>query len=243
MKGVIWGIASEAHIADLSHLITPQNIPEAALVLSRAVPYFPDETIHVVVVDPGVGTSRRPMAAQIGRQFYVGPDNGTITLWLESAESQGLACKFIHLEYQQYWLSIVSTVFHGRDIFAPVAGYLAAGLPLESLGSSIDDPVRLSLPRPERAAHGWRGQIIHIDHFGNLASNILREHLEQSRHVTVRLRGVNIEDLMLTFGDRPPGELIALFGSSGNLIVAEVNGSAARRLDARVGDGIDVFIE
>src|SRR5512138_1996987 len=104
MKGVIWGIAPEAQIADLSHLITPQNIREAALILLRSAPYFPENSIHVVVVDPGVGTSRRPMAAKIGTQYYVGPDNGTITLLLERAEKEGWETEFVHLTKPEYWL-------------------------------------------------------------------------------------------------------------------------------------------
>jgi S-adenosylmethionine hydrolase len=244
MKGVILGIAPQVRIVDLSHLIPPQNIREAALILKRSAPYFPAETIHVVVVDPGVGTDRRPIAAQLGVQRFVGPDNGVITLLLEDAERQGWSTAFVHLDRPQFWLPEVSHVFHGRDIFAPVAAHLANGKSLATLGTTIHDPLRLTLPQPVRTVTGWRGEIIHIDHFGNLASNILGEHLAEwlgaPQKISVRLGGVQIRGLVKTFGERAPGELVALFGSTGNLIVSTVNGSAAQTLGAKVGDIFEV---
>lgn len=241
LKGVIWSIAPQAQIADLSHLISPQNIAEAALILSRQAPFFPPGTIHVVVVDPGVGTERRPMAARIGPYFYVGPDNGILTLLLDRAGSEGWALEFVHLDRPQYWLPEVSNVFHGRDIFSPAAGHLAAGVPLSDLGTPIQDPVRLQLPQPERTTHGLRGQVIHIDHFGNLSTNIRREHLgEPPTVLVVRLRGAEVHGMVRTFGDRPFGELVALYGSSGNLILSVVNGSAAEHLRAEIGDEVEV---
>lgn len=246
MKGVIWGIAPSVQISDLSHMVQPQNIREAALILARSAPYFPSGSVHVVVVDPGVGTARRPMAAKIGHQYYVGPDNGTITLLLERAESEGLDCQFIHLDQPRFWLDKVSYVFHGRDIFAPVAGHLARGVSLAELGTRFLDPVRLTLPRPEQTVNGWRGEIIHIDHFGNLASNIRVENLAsaltQMDKITVSLAGERIHGMVNTFGERQPGDLVALLGSTGNLIVSVVNGSAAERLGVKVGETISVEI-
>lgn len=243
MKGVILGIAPQAQIVDLSHLISPQNIAEAALILLRSAPYFPDGTIHVVVVDPGVGTTRRPLAAQVGNQYYVGPDNGSITLWLERAASLGLPQRFIHLDQPGYWLPEVSHVFHGRDIFATVAGHLAAGVPLAALGTPVEDPLRLALPQPQRIPGGWQAEVIHIDHFGNIASNLRSEHLAGQSVATVSLCGVNIHGMINTFGERPPGELVALFGSTGSLIVSVVNGNAAVQLNARIGDPVQVTIK
>jgi S-adenosylmethionine hydrolase len=242
MKGVIWGIAPQAQISDLSHLIAPQNVREAALILLRSAPYFPQGTVHVVVVDPGVGTARRPVAARLGDQYFVGPDNGVISMWLERVESLGEAVQFVHLDRPEFWLPQVSHVFHGRDIFAPVGGHLAAGVSLERLGSPIADPLRLDLPIPVRGADGWRGEVIHLDHFGNISTNIRQEHLERDQVATVRLCGVNINGMVHTFGERSPGELIALFGSTGNLIVSVVNGSAAQRLGAKVGDPVEVRV-
>ena len=242
MKGVIAGISPGVPIIDLSHLIGPQNILEASLILARSAPYFPAGSIHVVVVDPGVGTARRPMLAQLGGQFYVGPDNGAITRWLEGHEAEGGSTAFYELNQSRYWLPKVSHVFHGRDIFAPVAAHLASGVPAPELGSLFERPVRLELSRPRRIQAGWSGEIIHIDHFGNIAANIYREHLAGASGVTVKLCGVNIHGMSLTFGERPPGELIALFGSTGNLVIATVNGNAALALSAKVGDGVEVTI-
>lgn len=240
MKGVIWRIAPGTQIADLSHQIGPQNIAEAALVLSRSAPYFPEGTIHVVVVDPGVGTARRPIAARLGDQFYVGPDNGSLTLWLEQAESAGQPVQIVVLDKPQYWLAQVSHVFHGRDIFAPSAAHLANGMALDDFGSPIDNPLRLSLPRPTRTARGLRGEVIHIDHFGNVSTNIGSAHLGQAEVSLVRLAGVEIHGLVRTFGERPPGELVALYGSTGSLIVSVVNGSAAQQLGINVGEPVEV---
>ena len=246
MKGVIWGICPQAQISDLSHMIGAQNIREASLILSRSAPYFPKGTVHVVVVDPGVGTARRPMAAQIGDWFYVGPDNGTITLLLDRAEKENWACKFVQLDQTKYWLPNVSYVFHGRDIFSPVAAHLANGVLLSDLGTEFTDPVRLQLPQPQRIDNGWSGEIIHIDHFGNLASNIRIENLgnaiQNKDKIMVKLNGVEIKGMVNTFGERTEGEVVALLGSTGNLIVSVVNGNAATKLNVKVGDRIEVII-
>ena len=246
MKGVIWGICPTAQISDLSHMIQAQNIREAAYVFARSVPYFPKDSIHVVVVDPGVGTKRRPMAAKIGEWFYVGPDNGTITGLLERAEQQNWTCEFVELNQNKYWLPNVSFVFHGRDIFSPVAAHLANGIPLRELGTSFTDPVRLELPRPEKTKDGWRGQVIHIDHFGNISSNIRTEHLgeamKQKESIIVDLNGIEVKGLVNTFGEQPLGELIALLGSTGNLGIAVVNGNAATKLGVKIGDEIIVRV-
>lgn len=241
MKGVIMGIAPHVIIVDLSHNITPQNVPESALVLKRSLPYFPRGTIHVVVVDPGVGTVRRPIAASLGDQRIVGPDNGLLTMALKQAEDKGWPIEIVHTDKPKYWLPEVSHVFHGRDIFAPVAAHLANGVPLQELGTPIDDPVLLSLPQPERTENGWRGEVIHIDHFGNVSTNIRIEHLGKPAKLNTQLCETNIAGMVQTFGERPPGDLVALYGSTGNLIISVVNGNAAQRLGAKIGD--PVFID
>jgi S-adenosylmethionine hydrolase len=244
MKGVIWGICPAAQISDLSHMIQAQNIREAGYILARSVPYFPKGSIHVVVVDPGVGTERRPMAARIGDWFYVGPDNGTITVWLERAREQNWQTEFVELKQPQYWLPDISHVFHGRDIFSPVAGHLANGVPLNEFGLPIHDPVKLELPKPEKTANGWRGEVIHIDHFGNVSTNIRVENLgdamKDMESILVRLDGAEIKGLVNTFGERSVGELVALIGSTGNLGIAVVNGNAQQRLGSKVGDRVEV---
>jgi S-adenosylmethionine hydrolase len=246
MKGVIWGICPAAQISDLSHIIQAQNIREAAYIFARSIPYFPKGTINIVVVDPGVGTQRRPMAARIGDWFYVGPDNGSITGLLERAEIQGWTCEFVELDRNKYWLPNISFVFHGRDIFAPVAAHLANGVPLQELGTAFSDPVRVDLPKPIQTGNGWRGEVIHIDHFGNIASNVRDEHLGEAMlakdKMIVKIKNVQINGLVNTFGERPVGELIALVGSTGNLGISVVNGNAAASLGVKVGDSVEVHI-
>jgi S-adenosyl-L-methionine hydrolase (adenosine-forming) len=244
MKGVIWEICPTAQISDLSHMIPAQDIREAAYILARSVPYFPKGSVHVVVVDPGVGTARRPMAAQISDWFYVGPDNGTITGFLDRAKQEGWQTTFVALNEKKYWLQTISYVFHGRDIFSPVAAHLANGVPLRDLGTPFDDPVRLELPQPERADHGWRGEVTHIDHFGNISTNIrvehLGNHLQEKEKIVIRLSGSEINGMVNTFGERPVGELVALIGSTGNLGIAVVNGNAVQRLGTKIGDIVEV---
>jgi S-adenosylmethionine hydrolase len=130
MKGVIWTIAPNVQIADISHAIRPQDVIQGALALARTAPYFPAGTIHVAVVDPGVGTQRRPLAMQLGEQYFVGPDNGLFSAVLARAKEQGHKITIVHLDQSQYWLPTVSRVFHGRDIFAPTAAHLARGVAL-----------------------------------------------------------------------------------------------------------------
>jgi S-adenosylmethionine hydrolase len=244
MKGVIWSICPEAQISDLSHMIPAQNIAEAGYILARSAPYYPAGSIHVVVVDPGVGTKRRPMAANIGDRFFVGPDNGIITAWLERAEASGGQVKCVELNRSDYWLPKISHVFHGRDIFSPVAAHLANGTSIDELGTTFDDPVRIELRKPQQTGSGWRGEIIHIDHFGNISSNIREEHLgsslEHNEAITVRLNGLLIQGLVNTFGERAVGELIALLGSTGNLGISVVNGNAAAKLGVKIGDELHV---
>lgn len=241
MKGVIWGIAPDAKIADLSHEIEPQNIRQAAWVLERQVFYFPPDSVHIVVVDPGVGTARRPLAAQIGPQRVVGPDNGVFTPLYLRAEREGWPLEIVHTDRPEYWLPEISAVFHGRDIFAPVGAHLFAGVPLEALGTPIDDPVRIQWRRPRHTSEGVQGEVAHIDHFGNLITNIHRDDLTDLGEVEVRLGEARIRGLVHTFGERQPGELVALFSSTGYLFVAVVNGSAAERLGAQVGDRVEVI--
>ncbi|MCB8942457.1 MAG: SAM-dependent chlorinase/fluorinase [Ardenticatenaceae bacterium] len=241
MKGVIWRIAPEAKIADLSHTIAPQNLQEAAVVLRFGAPYFPPNTVHIVVVDPGVGTHRRPIAARLGDYYFVGPDNGVFTPLLEMAQAAGGPIEIVHTNKPAYWLPEVSQVFHGRDIFSPVGAHLAAGVRLADLGTPIDDPIVLALPQPQPMENGWRGEVIFIDDFGNIHTNLLRQHLQPLGEVRVRLCGVEIEGMVRTFGERPIDTLIALYGTEHDLIVSVVNGNATQRLQTRVGDVVEVI--
>src|SRR5512138_481516 len=172
MKGVIYGIAPQVEIVDISHGIAPQDVHEGAFTLWRAAPFFPAGTIHVYVVDPGVGTQRRPLAARLGEQYFVGPDNGLLTPLIEAAEQKQEPVEFVHLNNPKYWLPKISRTFHGRDVFAPVGAYLANGASLNALGPRINDPVRLELPQPVKTDVGWAAHVIMIDTFGNLATDL-----------------------------------------------------------------------
>jgi S-adenosylmethionine hydrolase len=240
MKGVIWGIAPTVQISDLSHDIPPQNTREAAFVLARAAPYFPQGTIHLVVVDPGVGTERRAIAAEIGPYKFVGPDNGVLTRLWDFAQREAWSTHVVCLDQPQYWLKDVSHVFHGRDIFAPVAAHLALGIPLQSVGTTIDQPILLSLPIPQRIGDSLHGEVIYIDRFGSLVTNVRYADLSGYGDIVVRVAGAEVRGLVKTFAERPPGTLVALSSSTGDLIVSIVNGNASQGLGSKVGDPVEV---
>lgn len=242
MKGVIWQICPEAQIADITHQVPPQDILTGAIALWRAAPFFPPGSVHIAVVDPGVGTQRRPMAGQIGQQYVVGPDNGLFTPLIVDAENAGQIVRCVHLDKPEYWLPAVSHTFHGRDIFAPVGAHLARGVPLEALGTPLDAPLRLALPTAERTAQGWRAHITVIDVFGNLTTDLPGAALEGRRDVTLQLCGRQVEGIVDSYGHRQPGELVALVDSEGFVEVAVVNGSAARLLGAQLGDVVEVTL-
>ena len=242
MKGVIWGIAAQVQIVDLTHAIHAQDIRAGALALGRAAPYFPEGTIHLAVVDPEVGTQRRGMAAQIGGCFFVGPDNGLCTALLEQAAAKGEAVQAVQLDQPRFWLAEVSRTFHGRDIFAPVAAHLANGVALGALGSPLAEVVRLAMPQPTPLAVGqaWQGQVIHVDAFGNLATNFTRADVAEGGKVCLRIAGEQIDGLLNTFGEGQPGQLVAILDSAGQVSVCVVNGSAARRLNAAAGEAVEL---
>jgi S-adenosylmethionine hydrolase len=242
MKGVIWGICPAARIADISHQIPPQDIHAAALTLWRAAPFFPPGTVHIAVVDPGVGTDRRPLAARLGSQYFVGPDNGLFTALIMDAVERAEGVEFVHLNQPGYWLPKISHTFHGRDIFSPVGAHLANGIPLADLGVPISDPIWLPLPRPERARGGWRAHVNVIDVFGNLTLDLRADQLSRMADVVLRLRGRAVAGLVESYGHRKAGELVALVDSGEFIEIAVVNGSAARELGAQVGDVVEVIL-
>ncbi len=243
LAGVIWRIAPFARLVHLTHDIERHNVRQAALMLDRCVPYFPEGSIHVVVVDPGVGTQRRPLAARLGRQFFVGPDNGILTCLYHNTRSAGKTIKIVHANRREYWLPEVSNIFHGRDVFAPLVGHLAAGVALEDLGEAIDNPVLLQWSAPEAIEGGWRGEVVDVDHFGNLATNIHKRHLQGMQVRQVQVAGWHVDGMVRTFGDRPAGELVALIDSSNELGICVVNGNAQQTTGAQVGDEVVVLTE
>jgi S-adenosyl-L-methionine hydrolase (adenosine-forming) len=237
---VIYRICPEAQITDISHSIHPQNILEGALVWYRSYSFFPEGTVHVAVVDPGVGTRRRPIAARIGDHYFVCPDNGLITIILEAAEKAGDRVEIVHLNQPRFWLPTVSPVFHGRDIFSPAGAHLASGVALAELGSPITDPVRRPVPRPGILERGWQAEVITIDHFGNLNTNVNEQDIPDGRNLRVRIAGQEIRGLSKTFGDNAPGDLIALIDSDHSLAIAIVNDNAARALNINLGDPVEI---
>jgi S-adenosyl-L-methionine hydrolase (adenosine-forming) len=243
MKGVIWSICPAAQIADISHTVAPQNVLEGAIVLWRAYPFFPAGSVHVAVIDPGVGTSRRPMAAHLGAHYFVGPDNGLFTPMVEDAEKNGWPLDIVHLTNAKYFLAEVSYTFHGRDIFAPVGAALANGVPLAELGPAITDPVRLQMPKPERTLTGWRAHITVVDIFGNLTTDLPASELEGQESVLFRLLGRELRGLVDSYGLEQPGALVALVDSENFIEIAAVNGSAEKVLGAQTGDIVEVIFK
>ncbi|MBT3188270.1 MAG: SAM-dependent chlorinase/fluorinase [Anaerolineae bacterium] len=240
MKGVIWGICPTVQIADISHQIQPQNLIQGAITLSRVAPFFGDGTIHVAVVDPGVGTHRRAIAAQLGTQLYVAPDNGLLTLLIQDAEEKQLPLKFVELNKREYWLNQVTSTFHGRDIFAPVGAHLAASVPLKNLGKPIDDPILLPFSKPEKTDSGWNAHISLIDTFGNLRTDLHTDRIKGEAKVNIL--GQEIDSISKSYGHHEVGDLVALKDSEGYLEIAVVNGNAEKRVDAKVGDLVEVVI-
>jgi S-adenosylmethionine hydrolase len=241
LKGVIWGICPDAKIADITHEISPQNILEGAFALWRAYSFFPPKTVHIAVVDPGVGTQRRPLAAQMGEQFFVGPDNGIFTPIYEDAKRSNLPLQIVHLTVQKYWLPNVSHTFHGRDIFAPVGAHLANGVALNDMGQVVDDPLHIVLPVPERTSTGWSAHVTVVDVFGNLTTDLRLSHLSKEGDAIFRVNGREVRGLVSSYGERRAGELVALVNSEDFIELAIVNGNAAKFLNAQAGDIIEVI--
>ncbi len=243
MKGVIWGIAPDVNIADISHEIPAQDIRTGSIALWRAAAYFPAGSVHVAVIDPGVGTKRRAIAAKLGDQFFVMPDNGLITPMLDDAEAAGLEVYIVDLDKPEYWLRRVYTTFHGRDIFAPVGAHLAAGVPLEKLGTIITDPVRMPLPKPVRTEQGIEGSIVVIDVFGNCSSNIRVSEVPDLRKASLSIAGQVINGVLPSYGHAKIGDLVAVTDSEGFIEVAVVNSSAAKTYGIKLDDKVRISFD
>lgn len=234
MKGVIYSINPAATVVDITHQIPPQNVRRGAAVLAEASRWFPPGTIHVAVVDPGVGTDRAIVYADVGRQHFIAPDNGLLSRVAACEEP----ARLIRLEQPEFWLADVSSTFHGRDIMAPVAARLSLGLDPARLGPPLER--LLLLPRPEPVCQGncIEGQVVDVDSFGNLITNIQKQHLEAIANpdqLTIHVGREQVAGIVAAYGVKSPGTLVALVGSSGCLEVAEVGGSAAKRLQAQEG--------
>src|SRR5262245_5591325 len=239
MKGVILSICREALLVDLSHGVRPQSIREGAVVLADAAPRFPPGTIHIGVVDPGVGTARRIVYVEIGPQRYLAPDNGLLSL----LASRDRPKQILALENSKFWLTKRSATFHGRDVLAPVAAHLAAGVDPEKLGSSRDELMTLDWPRPKKIPRGLEGEVLYVDSFGNIISNISREQLGalgSPASLFIEVAGRKLRGLVPTYGAALAGECVALLDSQDRLEIAIVEGSAARDLTVKAGDPVRV---
>ncbi|MBS7651339.1 SAM-dependent chlorinase/fluorinase [Candidatus Bathyarchaeota archaeon] len=242
MKGVILTISPPTIIVDISHEVERHNVQEGMLLLASTAQYFPAGTIYVAVVDPGVGGSRRPILIQTRRGLYVGPDNGLLTM---AAEMDGII-RVYHLTESKYFAVRVSPTFHGRDIFAYVAGHLARGVEPSKFGQPITDYMRIEFPKVEVRCGEVLGSIIHIDRFGNIVSNIRYQNLESENIryggiVDFEIDGKNFSaPLCHTYVDVPSGDILATIGSSGFLEVAVCMGDAAKLLNVNVGASIMV---
>jgi S-adenosylmethionine hydrolase len=242
MKGVIMGIAPGARLVDITHAIGPQDTHQAAYILKTFYHYFPPGTIHLVIVDPGVGSQRRAIAFQSPTAIFIAPDNGILTeAWNDARARWGPeGCQIVELTERRYWRDSVSNTFHGRDIFAPVAAHLAAGVPLAALGPRLPAINEVSFEQPARGRNGELvGRIIHVDHFGNCITNVTPRDLERagkSEQLTITIIDQHIAGLCQTYADGPVGALIALIGSSDHLELAVRNGNAAQTLGVGIGD-------
>jgi hypothetical protein len=239
MKGVILGINPAARLVDISHDVCPQNIQHGALLLAEATPWFPASTIHVAVIDPGVGTQRKLIYARISDQHYLAPDNGLLSLLAKRQKP----VRIVELANSEIWLPDVSHTFHGRDILAPVAAQLSLGLEPERLGPTTYELLMLDWAEPRRTGNRIEGAVRWIDHFGNLITNIAGSLLsDQKLTATLRIQcaGHEITSLAQTYGEHSPDQLTALVGSSGYLEIAVVNGSAAQLLKTEVGAPVSV---
>ena len=245
MKGVILGINPEAELVDLCHDIRPYDIMEAAYVIAQAYRYFPPRTIHMVVVDPGVGTARRPLLVSADRYIFVAPDNGVLSLIYAREE----ALYVRHITASHYFLEPVSNTFHGRDVFAPVAGWLSRRVETEKFGDKIMDYARFAAPQPKRVnEHSLKGVVVRVDRFGTLMTNLTPADLPElfrENPATFKLtvgKG-EITQLKTAYADGAQGELFAILGSSGYLEIAANRASASQTLGVGRGTEVGVILQ
>lgn len=229
LKGVLSRLAPTARLVDITHEIPPYDRTAAIFALRTATPHFAPNTVHLVVIDPGVGSSRRGLIVRAGEFWFVGPDNGILTGVLPQPE-----CYAIRMDR---FLSAAPT-FHGRDVFAPAAAALARGEPLQEWAERISDPVRYALPLASRIGNLVRGEVVHVDRFGNLISNIPRKAVEEGAQVAVSIDGKPVK-FARTFSDVEPGEAVAYWGSAGLLEIAVREGDARARIG---GKGLPVEV-
>lgn len=239
MKGVILGLSSDVQLVDLTHDVRAQDVTEGAFQLATAWQTFPPGTVHVAVVDPGVGTARRAIAFGFHQQYFVLPDNGLASFVLDSEDPE----QAVVLDRPAAHLANVSSTFHGRDLFAPAGAQLARGMSLDDLGSPIvpSSVIRLDFPSVKRAAGTVRAPIVSIDHFGSCRTFIRPEDLPAALdRLTVRCGRAVVRGVVRTYGDVPEGRTLALFGSYGGLEISVRSGDASRAWDLERGMTVEV---
>ncbi len=241
MKGVISGINLQAQVVDLTHGVPRQYILAAALILRYSAAYFPRGTIHVAVVDPGVGGARRPLLIESEGNFFVGPDNGILSLALEEKRPT----RIIHLSNPRYHLQPTSAIFHGRDIFAPVAAYLSLGINPAAFGESVETFVRLTVPQAVTTGRSIAGEILYIDSFGNLFTNVRDRDLKglPGEKLVISLGKVAVRGLAPNYASGAAGDLVAVINSWGLLEIAANRDSAEKRTAAKIGDKVQVLLD
>ncbi len=243
MKGVILTINPHTTLVDLSHHVPPHSIEDAAYLLKSCYRYFPDGTVHVAVVDPGVGSARRPLLLKTARFYFLGPDNGLFSHILKDEDEVEIR----EIESRQYRLESPGHTFDGRDLFAPCAAWLAKGTPPSSFGRIIHDPVTLSIIEPSRQGDKLVGRIEHVDQFGNLISNLTLRHLEEAyvarnhRQLSVRIGEQIIEGLVVNYGEGMADQPSALINSNGRLEIFVKEAPAADLLKVGRGARIEVW--
>lgn len=242
MKGVILSINPQAVVVDVTHLVPPQDIETAALTLADCYATFPPGTIHVAVVDPGVGSERRALVVRSERYFFIGPDNGLFSFIYRT---EAIA-EIRQITATRYFRHPVSRTFHGRDIFAPVAAWLSTGVPADAFGPVINDPVTFPIPSVEViSAHHLRGYVIHVDRFGNLVTNLTEEHVPPDLLACggkLTIAGREIAAIRTHFEEGSADELFALVGSTGRVEIAVARDSAARLLGVGRGAAVEVLL-
>jgi S-adenosyl-L-methionine hydrolase (adenosine-forming) len=234
MKGVILNINPAARIVDINHSVVPFDILDGALSLLNAYRYFPPRTIHVIIVDPGVGTERRPILVSGEKHFFVAPDNGVLSPIYEREP-----CTVRHITAEHYFLNPISPTFHGRDIFAPTAGWLSKAFQTEAFGEVVTDFVRFTLPKAKSNGQAVKGVVLRADAFGNLMTNLTAEDMPaeviDGGEIKLAVGGKQVVKFARTFASGGPGEPIAFLGSVGYVEIAVNRGSAARTLGANRG--------
>ena len=240
MKSVILSICPQARMVDISHGISPFEIAEGAYLIAQAYPSFPRKTVHVVVVDPGVGTSRRPILLEAAGQYFVGPDNGVLSMVYSREKS-----KVRLISNDRYFRMPVSRTFHGRDIFSPVAAHLAAGVPPSRMGKLIQDYLRPSFEKPQRTGkRTWTGRILKIDRFGNIITNF--DAIEfpdlDRKNFSLAIGPRQVGVMAHNYAECGPGELFLIAGSSGYLEVSASQGSAAKIIGCETGAPAELTI-